>query len=72
MEMGGEQMAKLPENKRQFWGGVDDWLVGGRFGKLVFGKFEPFIEERFKGEPPPSFTTNHYWCRTLLMTNSTG
>lgn len=55
MELGGEQMAKLPENKRQFWGGVDDWLVGGRFGKLVFSKFEHFIEERYKGEPPPQF-----------------
>lgn len=51
MEFGGEQMAALPEEKRKFWSDLEEWLVGGRFGQLLFSKFAPYIEERFKGTP---------------------
>jgi len=55
MELGGGQMATLPDAKRQFWNGMDNWLVGGRFGHVLYSRFAPFIEERFKGQPAPQF-----------------
>ena len=55
LELGEKHLATLPEDKRQFWDGLQRWLVGGRFGHLLFSKFGPFIEERFKGQATPEF-----------------
>lgn len=55
MELNEAQLASLPEDKRQFWKDLDHWLVGGRFGKLLFGKFAHFIEQRYQGQSTPKF-----------------
>jgi hypothetical protein len=55
LELGEHHLSTLPEDKREFWYTLQDWLVGGRFGHLLFNKFGPYIEERFKGQPTPEF-----------------
>jgi hypothetical protein len=53
LDLGEQSLATLPAGKQQFWKNMDDWLVGGRFGQLLFGKFAHLIEERYKGQPFP-------------------
>jgi hypothetical protein len=48
MELGGEQVAALPEAKRNFWNGLNAWLVSNRFGELVISRFGPLINQRFQ------------------------
>lgn len=55
MELGGDQVASLPDDKRRFWESFGDWLVRGRFGQLLFGKFSHLVEDRYKGQPMPEF-----------------
>lgn len=55
LDIGGEQLKGLPDSKRRFWEQFQGWLVGGRFGALLFNKFAPFIEERYQGQPKPEF-----------------
>lgn len=55
MDIGGEHLATLSPEKQLFWKEMQGWLVGRRFGHLLFNKFAPFIQERFKGQPQPEF-----------------
>lgn len=50
-----EQLATLPESKRNFWEEFQGWLVGGRFGEVLFNRFAPYIKERYKDGPMPRF-----------------
>lgn len=60
-------MAGLPESKRKFWEDIHDWLVvKGNFGTLVFEKFKPFIEQRFRGR-----TDLEFQSETLLVQDTT-
>jgi hypothetical protein len=51
-----EHLDTLPADKRDFWKGVSDWMIGrqsgqlGRFGQFMMSKFAPFVQERFKGQ----------------------
>ena len=42
-------LAALPEARRKFWAETASWLVGARFGELVFDKFRALIQQRFSG-----------------------
>jgi hypothetical protein len=66
MELGGAQLAGLPEAKRRFWEAFRGWLVGGQFGALLFSRFGPFIEERYQGQPMPPF-----YDESLLVQDTT-
>ena len=48
-------LATLPEDKREFWLGLRQWLVGGRFANLVLHKFEEFLDDRFNRDPKVDF-----------------
>ena len=43
------ELATLPEDKRQFWREFMGWFLAGRFMELLLVKFRPFIEPRFAG-----------------------
>jgi hypothetical protein len=55
LDFGEKHLAALPEHKRQFWQDMESWLVGGRFGQLLFGKFGKLIQDRYAGQPEPQF-----------------
>lgn len=61
-----EHLARLPAPKREFWQAMQEWLVGGRFGQLLFSRFAPFIEQRYKGQPTPQF-----YDESLLVRDAT-
>ena len=46
-ELGGAQLATLPESKRVFWDELRKWLIAGRFGQVVLNKFGQYLEQRF-------------------------
>jgi hypothetical protein len=50
------ELARLPDPYRAFWTDLTGWMVGGRFGPLVLGKFGHFIEQRFQGMSGVQFT----------------
>jgi hypothetical protein len=50
LELGGDQLAVLPENKREFWLDLRKWLVAGRFGQIVLNKFGQYLDQRFSKE----------------------
>jgi hypothetical protein len=54
LELGGKQMQSLPDDKRRFWEDFGGWLNAGRFGHLARWKFQFWIDQRFKGGPPPN------------------
>jgi hypothetical protein len=49
LEIAGEQVETLPEAKKNFWKDFSGWLLSGRFMNLMLQKFNPFLQQRFKG-----------------------
>ncbi len=67
LDLGKKGTAVLPEEKRQFWSAIHDWMVvQGRFGTLVFEKFKPFIQQRFAGR-----TDLQFYSEALLVQDIT-
>src|SRR5262249_5210128 len=50
MALGGELPEGLDAEQRRFWQALGAWLLGGRLGRLILGRFGPFIEQRFRGQ----------------------
>jgi hypothetical protein len=50
MVLSPEQIERLPPDKRHFWAEFAAWLLAGRFGAHVLGKFDSVIKARFKNE----------------------
>jgi hypothetical protein len=53
LELSGEHLESLPEDKRQFWHDLSGWLNAGRLANLALAKFHYWVEQRFKGAPRP-------------------
>lgn len=67
LQLHGEQLELLPENKKIFWKQLQHYLVGKtNFANLVFSKFQPFIAERFKKQDNLEFN-----AETLLIQDTT-
>ncbi len=67
LDMGPKSLATLPDEKRDFWAGMHDWMVAkGNFGSLLTQKFKPFIEQRFAGRTDLEFISE-----TLLVQDIT-
>lgn len=67
LDLGKKGTAVLPEDKREFWSAIHDWMVvQGRFGTLVFEKFKPFIQQRFAGR-----TDLQFYSEALLVQDIT-
>jgi hypothetical protein len=45
----------LPPEKRDFWAELAGWMCSGRFAQLALQKFQPFVQQRFKGSPQADF-----------------
>lgn len=43
------QVESLPDDKKLFWKNFASWLIAGRFGDMLLGKFGAFIQQRFEG-----------------------
>lgn len=50
-----KNLATLPAAKQAFWTELAGWLVGANFKSLVLRKFQPFIEQRFRGNSDVQF-----------------
>ncbi len=67
LDFNEKSLATLPDAKREFWRQLNEWLVvKGNFGTLVFEKFKPFIQQRFKDKPDLEFQSE-----TLLVQDVT-
>lgn len=67
MDLGKKGIAGLPEDKREFWAAVHDWLVvKSGFGTLVFEKFKPLIQQRFANR-----TDIEFYSEALLVQDIT-
>jgi hypothetical protein len=53
LELSGEHLGSVPEDKRRFWQDLTGWLNAGRFANLAIAKFQHWIDQRFKGAPRP-------------------
>jgi len=40
-------LAGLEPAQREFWQGVQQWLLGRRFAEIMIGKFAPYLAQRF-------------------------
>jgi hypothetical protein len=67
LDLGKKGVATLPDDKREFWSAIHDWMVvQGRFGTLIFEKFKPFIQQRFAGR-----TDLEFYSEALLVQDIT-
>jgi hypothetical protein len=49
LEIAGDQVQTLPDIQKTFWKDFSRWLLSGRFMNLMMQKFNPFLQQRFKG-----------------------
>jgi len=42
-----QALAALAAPQREFWGRLQQWLLGRRFGDTMIGKFAPYLAQRF-------------------------
>ena len=49
LEIAGDQVQTLPDTQKTFWKDFSGWLLSGRFLNLMMQKFNPFLQQRFKG-----------------------
>src|SRR5262245_28579019 len=47
LPVAAEHLAGLPQAQRDFWSGVERWLLGHRFAEIMLGKFAPYLAQRF-------------------------
>ena len=55
LELKGQYLDRIPENKRVFWQDLSRWLVGGSFMQSMLAKFAPQVEQRFRSTPGAEF-----------------
>lgn len=55
LDLWGEHMNALPDEKKKFWQELADWLLAGRLMDFLLIKFRPFIERRFKNSSGIAF-----------------
>lgn len=44
-----DELAKLPDAQRTFWTDAAKWLLGGPFLQALMRRFQPWLDERFRG-----------------------
>ncbi len=67
LELNDKNLGPLSPEVRDFWKDMQNILVErGNFSNLVFTKFQPFIEQRFQGQPGLGFN-----AETLLVEDTT-
>ena len=66
LPLAAEHLAPLDEARRGFWQGVQQWLLGRRFGDTMVGKFAPYLAHRFGDLRSVRFSTE-----ALIVRDST-
>lgn len=66
LELHGKHLELLPESKMIFWKQMQHNLMKTNFANLVYSKFKPFIEKRFKEQGNIEF-----YAETLLIKDTT-
>jgi hypothetical protein len=61
-----EHLAPLDEARRAFWQGVQQWLLGRRFGDTMIGKFAPYLAQRLG-----DLRAVRFWTEALIIRDST-
>jgi hypothetical protein len=55
LELKGQFLNRIPEDKRRFWQDFANWFVGGAFGQLMLRKFGGQVQQRFQDMPNVEF-----------------
>lgn len=47
LELNPGRLSSLPEDRKNFWSGVAEWMLSGRLQELMLEKFGPVVDVRF-------------------------
>ena len=55
MPLDAEHVGRLPDAARRPWETISRALLGGDFGNMLYYRFQPFLEQRFRNTGPVEF-----------------
>jgi hypothetical protein len=55
LELRGQFLNRIPEDKRRFWQDFGNWLVDGKFRQIMLAKFGQHVQHRFQSAPNVEF-----------------